>query len=344
MKGTKDDIYHCIGLIVLPQKLRSRILTLAHEKCGHFDRKKVMDLVKRKFLWPQMSGDVNSHCRSCQQCQRNKFGPKKSPSQSQKSVPFEKVAVDLVGPLEKSKSGYRFLLTYVCMATRWPEAIPLKPITARAVLDGLLEIFSRNGIPRELLSDQGKQFTGKSMKDLCSMYGIDKIQTSTYRPQSNGVVERLHGTLIPMLKKNVEKKQDWVKQLPMALYALRFIPNCSTGVCPFEFIHGRHLHSPVDLVYSGWVNKDTNNLDVSTRAEELAERIELIRDFACVNQTNSTEKRKNVYDKGSAVRAVEVGDLVMVRTPGLQAKLRSRGQVHGQLWRSVVLSHIGLNQ
>ena len=49
MNGIKDDIYHCIDLIILPQKFRSRILTLAHEKCGHFGRKKVMDLVKRKF-------------------------------------------------------------------------------------------------------------------------------------------------------------------------------------------------------------------------------------------------------------------------------------------------------
>ena len=74
-------------------------------------------------------------------------------------------------------------------------------------------------------------------------------------------------------------------------------------------------------MYSGWVNKDTNNLDVSTWAEELAEHTELIRDFAYVNQTNSTEKRKSVYDKGSAIRAFEVGDLMMVRTPGLLAKL-----------------------
>ena len=101
-------------------------------------------------------------------------------------------------------------------------------------------------------------------------------------------------------------------------------------------------------MYSGWVNKDSNNLDVSTWAEELAERIELIRDIAYVNWMNSTEKRKSVYDKGSGVRAFVVGDLVTVRTPGLLAKLRIRGQVHGQvhgqLWRNVVLSHIVLNQ
>ena len=70
MKRSKDDIYNCVDKIVLPQEFRSRILTLAHEKCEHFGRKKMMDLVKRKFLWPQMSGDVNSNCRSCQQCQR----------------------------------------------------------------------------------------------------------------------------------------------------------------------------------------------------------------------------------------------------------------------------------
>ena len=72
-----------------------------------------------------------------------------------KSTPFQDVAIDLVGPFEKGRDGCRYLSTYICMASTWPEAIPLKSVTARAVADGLLEIFSRNGIPLQMLSDQG---------------------------------------------------------------------------------------------------------------------------------------------------------------------------------------------
>ena len=75
------------------------------------------------------------------------------------SEPFECGAVDLVGPLPKSKSGELYLLTYACMASRWPEAIPLKNIAAKAVAERLVQIYLRAGLPHTLLSDQGQQFT-----------------------------------------------------------------------------------------------------------------------------------------------------------------------------------------
>ena len=76
--------------------------------------------------------------------------------------PFQKVAIDLAGPFERAASGYRFLLTAINLATRYPEAIPLKSATAEEVAEGLLEIFSRHGLPQEILSDQGAQLTGTS--------------------------------------------------------------------------------------------------------------------------------------------------------------------------------------
>ena len=94
------------------------------------------------------------------------------------------------------------------MASRWPEAISLKSVTARAVADGLLEIFSRNGVPLQMLSDQGTQLTGALMSEICAILGVVKIRTTPYRPQSNGVVEHLHGTLVPMIKKSLKAKLD----------------------------------------------------------------------------------------------------------------------------------------
>ncbi len=114
---------------------------------------------------------------------------------------FESVAVDLVGPFPRSKSGYKYLLTMICLASRYPEALPLKSITADEVVEGLVELFCRHGVPRQLLSDQGKQFKSALFKQLCSKLKIHKLQSSPYHPQSNGTVERFHGTLIPMLRK-----------------------------------------------------------------------------------------------------------------------------------------------
>jgi len=85
---------------------------------------------------------------------------------------------------------------------------------------------------------------GSLMKEICQVFGIAKIRNTLYRPQSNGVVERLHGTLVPMLRKTMANKMDWVKQRPLALYAIMLALHSDTGVSPFEFIHGHQMHSP----------------------------------------------------------------------------------------------------
>ena len=111
------------------------------------------------------------------------------------------------------------------MSSRWPEAVALRSITARSVATGMIEIFSRTGIPLQLLTDQGTQFLSSLVTHLCRDLGIDKLRTAPYHPECNGVVERMHGTLGPMLTKASQKGLDWVGQLPFALFALRSAPN-----------------------------------------------------------------------------------------------------------------------
>ena len=132
------------------------------------------------------------------------------------SEPFQSMAIDIMGPLPKPKGGVRYLLTCVCMATRWPDVVVLKNCAARAVADGQVEMFSRTGLPSSLLSDQGPQFTGSLMRELISVLGIDKIQTTAYHPQFNGVVERLLATLDAILTKAYSQGLDLCKQLPFA--------------------------------------------------------------------------------------------------------------------------------
>ena len=92
------------------------------------------------------------------------------------------IAFDLVGPLPKGKGGKKYLLTYIDLATRWPDAIPLCSITAKLVAQGMLDNFSRTGIPLEMLTDQGSQFVGRLRKELCTLLGLQKLQTTPYHP------------------------------------------------------------------------------------------------------------------------------------------------------------------
>ena len=79
------------------------------------------------------------------------------------------------------------------------------------------------------------------MKTLCERLGVKQIRTTPYHPQLNGAVERMHGILVPMLRKLVNKDLPWDEQLKFAMYAIRTTPNKSTGFAPFEIIHGRVL-------------------------------------------------------------------------------------------------------
>ncbi len=134
------------------------------------------------------------------------------------------------------------------MASRYPEAEPLRTVEAAEVSERLLDILARHGLPRVILSDQGSQFTGALMQSVCKMLEIESITTTPYHPQSNGAVERFHGTLVPMLRKAITKQLDWPKYLPMCLFAVRCSPNRSTGHSPFELLLGHNVRSPVDLV------------------------------------------------------------------------------------------------
>ena len=92
-------------------------------------------------------------------------------------VQFENVAIDIVGPFPRSH-GYRYLLTYICLASKCPEAIPLKHASAKECAEALIDIFSRNGVPVSLLSDQGAQFMGVLMQCLCKRLGVRQIRTT----------------------------------------------------------------------------------------------------------------------------------------------------------------------
>lgn len=156
-------------------------------------RKTVTKLIEKSFYWPNLSNDAKDYCIACDRCQKvTKNSPAKSPLVERElvSVHFERVAIDIVGPLTKSKKGHQFLLTYIDVASRWPEAIPLRTVTAKSVLGALTPIFSCNGFPRILISDNAKQFTGKAMKDYCKKFNIQQVHSAPYRPQSNGLIER----------------------------------------------------------------------------------------------------------------------------------------------------------
>jgi len=90
------------------------------------------------------------------------------------------------------------------MFSKWGEAYPVRVHTAPVVAKVLVDNLSRFGMPRRLLTDQGKEFESALFRELCDKMGIQKVRTSPYQPSTNGCVERFHRTLNSMIGKVVQ--------------------------------------------------------------------------------------------------------------------------------------------
>ena len=305
----------------MPESFR---MSLAHDKIGHLSVRKVKYLIRQNFSWPHLTGDVAAYCKSCEVCQRmSKTRPRKVPLVERQIMtePHESLAFDIVGPLPLAKGGCQWILTCLDQATKWPEAIPLKSIMARSIAREMLNLFAHTGIPREILTDQGTQFVGNLVTKLCKELGVDQIHTTPYRPESSGLIERMHKTLGSVLRKCASEGKDWVVQLPFVMFALRAAPNRDTLSSPYELLYGRAMRSPLDLMFEGWVDKDLWELDVTTYSELLLEKLEAMRDIQRERALDASVARKQHFDKKAVVRTLTVGERVLVRRPGMSSKL-----------------------
>ena len=133
--------------LVLPQACRQAVLHMAHNipLAGHLGREKTADRILQRFFWPGIHADVEMHCAQCRECQLtarpvNQRVP--LVSMPVVSEPFALLAMDIVGPLERTVSGNKYILVLVDYATRYPEAIPLRSIDAETIADELIRVFA----------------------------------------------------------------------------------------------------------------------------------------------------------------------------------------------------------
>ena len=179
--------------VMVPMPLRRQLMEVAHESVmgGHMGVKKTADKIQKAFYWPGIQGDVSRRCKSCDICQKtvNKGLVPKVPLEKMPLIdmPFKRVAIDLIGPISPpSKEGHRYILTLMDYATRYPEAVPLKNIDTETVAEALVDIFSRLGIPEDILSDLGTQFVSDCMKEVARLLSIKQLTTTPYHPMCNG--------------------------------------------------------------------------------------------------------------------------------------------------------------
>ncbi|GFY14234.1 retrovirus-related Pol polyprotein from transposon 412 [Trichonephila clavipes] len=134
-------------------------MTISHEvAAAHLGVTKTKDAIFKTFYWPKCFSDVEDFVKTCDKCQ------KVGKPQDKKKAPlkiveiFTKININASGPLPMTPSGNKYIITALCMPSRYPDAIPVANLCSTTVVNALLQIFSRMGFPRELQTEQGTSF------------------------------------------------------------------------------------------------------------------------------------------------------------------------------------------
>ena len=176
---------------------------------------------------------------TCAVCASHKTPTPKprSPLQSVKAgFPMQSVAVDILGPLPESEAGNKYILVTGDHFTRWMEAYSI-PNQATVATN---ELFCRFSIPEQLHSDQGRQFESKIIAQVCKLLKIERMRTTPYHPQSDGVIERFNRTLLTC-----------TDQHPFdCCMAYNTSKQSTTGYSPFFLMFGREARLPIDVMYA----------------------------------------------------------------------------------------------
>ena len=165
----------------------------------------------------------------------------------------------------------------MCAATRFPEAIPLRKITAGAIVKALTKFFSTFGLPRLIQTDQGSIFQSRLFNQVLKTLDVQYVVSSAYHPESQGALERWHQMLKSMLRKYcVEHEREWDEGIPFVLFAAREAVQESLGFSPAELVFGHTPRGPLKSLHDQFLSLNastsTNVFDYVSQFRERLHR------------------------------------------------------------------------
>ncbi|GKB64607.1 reverse transcriptase domain-containing protein, partial [Tanacetum coccineum] len=204
------------------------------------------------YYWATMHEDTRKLIRACKDCQVHKPIPR-SPQQKLSPItspwPFYKWGIDIAGPFPEGPGKVKFLIVAIDYFTKWIEAKPVATIPGNQIKKFVWDnIVCRFGLPREIISDNGKQFQDNSFKDWCEKLCIRQHFASVKHPQTNGLVERENRSLGEGIKARLdERRKNWMKEFPQVLWAHRTMIKSSNEDTPFSLTYGTEVVIPAEI-------------------------------------------------------------------------------------------------
>ena len=272
-KDRENELSVCQGCliwgnrVIIPPSLRSQVLRELHE--GHLGIVRTKALARSYVWWPNLDKDIENHCASCETCLQTRSSPQTATVHpwSFPSAPWTRIHVDFAGPID----GFMFLIC-VDSYSKWPEIIKMRSITSANTIRALRSIFCRFGLPRQIVSDNGRQFVSSEFRSFLKDNGIRQITSAPYHPASNGLAERFVRTFKKSLKAGRGEDLDLI--IDRFLMAYRNSPHATTGETPSYLLIKRRMRTRLDLLRPSVEDAVENKqLQLSTRGRDVTFRV-----------------------------------------------------------------------
>ena len=305
--------------IVVSAHLQEQLLAETHRSVmgGHFSGKRLYNTLAVHWWWDGMYVDSLHFAKNCPECAIVSGGgklchPPLHPIPVQR--PFQILGIDIM-ELPKTVAGNRYVIVLQDFLNKWPMVFAT-PDQKATIIAHLLaeEVVPFCGVPEAVLSDRGTNLLSHLVQDICKLLGIKKLNTTSYHPQCDGMVERLNRTLKAMLRKHAAQfGTQWDTYLPGLLWAYRNTVHESKGEKPSFLLFGIDCRTPSEAALLP--PSSLEPVDVSDYRQQMVLSLSLARKNATECVKKAQKKYKNYYDKKATPRLYSVGDWVLVRFP-----------------------------
>ena len=229
--------------VVMPNKLKRKILDELHE--GHCGTVAMKSIAGSYIWWPGMDENIENIARACEQCLVVQNNPAKCQLHLWEwpSKKWERIHIDYAGPYK----GWMYLIV-VDAYTKWPEVVLKQNVNSKSTIDSLRTLFAQHGLPDQIVSDNGSNFTSDEFESFCVENGIKHKLTEPYNPQKNGEAERFVQTLKNRLEKMQGDSGEMQTKIDRFLLCYRNTPHSATNESPAMMLKGYQLKTKLDLI------------------------------------------------------------------------------------------------
>lgn len=262
--------------IVIPCALRERILKEIH--AGHSGIVRMKGLARNYVWWKGLDADLERTVKMCEACAKVSNNPSKVPVHHwvPATKSFERLHIDFARPFLN-----RNFFVCVDAFTKWPEVYIVNNIVVSTTIEKCEEIFSRFGIPKIIVSDNGTTFISEKFQKFLKLLGIKHIRSAPYDPAINVLAERF----VQTLKRNSKKStgNETIQQiLSTFLFYYRITPIPEFNKFPSELMFGRTVRNKLDLLFPEIKTKTKKEIMDNVRSVEVGDKV-LTREYSSKN-------------------------------------------------------------